>query len=114
LIEAELTAVIGAAPHERSDARTAQRNSSRPRTLTTTAGDLELRIPKLRAGSFFPSLLERRRRIDQALFAVVMEAYLHGVVSLSQQGPGRVSALDRRRGCRSADPVRRPSHPDHP
>jgi transposase-like protein len=71
--------VIGAAPHERTDARTAQRNGSRPRTLTTTAGDLELRIPKLRAGSFFPSLLERRRRIDQALFAVVMEAYLHGV-----------------------------------
>jgi putative transposase len=79
LIEAELTAVIGASPHERTDARTAQRNGSRPRTLTTTAGDLELRIPKLRAGSFFPSLLERRRRIDQALFAVVMEAYLHGV-----------------------------------
>src|SRR6266571_2484893 len=79
LVEAELTAVIGAAPHERTDARTAQRNGSRPRTLTTTAGDLELRIPKLRAGSFFPSLLERRRRIDQALFAVVMEAYLHGV-----------------------------------
>jgi putative transposase len=47
--------------------------------LATTAGDLELRIPKLRAGSFFPSLLERRRRVDQALFAVVMEAYLHGV-----------------------------------
>src|SRR4051794_35220555 len=44
LIEAELTAVIGAAPHERSEARTAQRNGSRPRTLTTTAGDLELRI----------------------------------------------------------------------
>src|SRR3954451_8108599 len=79
LIEAELTAVIGAAPHERTETRTAQRNGSRPRTLTTTAGDLELRIPKLRAGSFFPSLLERRRRIDQALFAVVMEAYLHGV-----------------------------------
>ncbi len=79
LIEAELTATIGAGPHERTDARTAQRNGSRPRTLTTTAGDLELRIPKLRTGSFFPSLLERRRRIDQALFAVVMEAYLHGV-----------------------------------
>jgi putative transposase len=47
--------------------------------LSTTAGDLELRIPKLRTGSFFPSLLERRRRVDQALFAVVMEAYLHGV-----------------------------------
>ena len=79
LIDAELTAVIGAGPHERTEFRTGQRNGSRPRTLTTTAGDLELRIPKLRAGSFFPSLLERRRRIDQALFAVVMEAYLHGV-----------------------------------
>jgi putative transposase len=79
LIEAELTAVIGAAPHERSDQRTALRNGHRARTLTTTAGDLELRIPKLRTGSFFPSLLERRRRVDQALFAVVMEAYLHGV-----------------------------------
>jgi putative transposase len=79
LIEAELTAVIGAGPHERTENRTAQRNGSRPRTLSTTAGDLELRIPKLRTGSFFPSLLERRRRIDQALFAVVMEAYLHGV-----------------------------------
>ena len=47
--------------------------------MTTTSGDLELRIPKLRAGTFFPCLLERRRRIDQALFAVIMEAYLHGV-----------------------------------
>ena len=79
LIDAELTAVIGAGPWERTDQRTAQRNGSRSRTLTTTAGDLELRIPKLRSGSFFPSLLERRRRVDQALFAVVMEAYLHGV-----------------------------------
>jgi putative transposase len=79
LIEAELTAVIGAGPHERTPDRLAQRNGHRPRLLSTTAGDLELRIPKLRAGSFFPSLLERRRRVDQALFAVVMEAYLHGV-----------------------------------
>src|SRR3954462_15029781 len=79
LIEAELTAVIGAGPHERTETRSGQRNGSRARILTTTAGDLELRIPKLRAGPFFPSLLERRRRIDQALFAVVMEAYLHGV-----------------------------------
>ena len=79
LIEAELTDTIGAALHERTEARTAQRNGHRTRTLSTTAGDLELRIPKLRTGSFFPSLLERRRRVDQALFAVVMEAYLHGV-----------------------------------
>jgi putative transposase len=79
LIEAELTAVIGAEPHERTDARTGQRNGHRSRTLSTSAGDLELRIPKLRAGSFFPCLLERRRRVDQALYAVVMETYLHGV-----------------------------------
>ena len=78
LIDAELTAGTGAGPWERSPERIAQRNGSRSRTLTT-AGDLELRIPKLRTGSFFPSLLERRRRVDQALFAVIMEAYLHGV-----------------------------------
>jgi putative transposase len=79
LIDAEATAFIGAAPFERTTDRTTQRNGSRPRTLTTTSGDLDLRIPKLRQGSFFPALLERRRRVDQALFAVVMEAYVHGV-----------------------------------
>ena len=79
LIEAEATAYIGAGPHERSEARTNQRNGHRPRLLSTPAGDVELSIPKLRNGSFFPSLLERRRRIDRALYAVVMEAYVHGV-----------------------------------
>lgn len=79
LIEAEATAFIGAAPHERAESRTTQRNGHRPRLLSTKAGDLELKIPKLRQGSFFPSLLERRRRIDRALFAVVMEAYVHGI-----------------------------------
>ena len=79
LIEAEATAFIGAEPHQRTDARTNQRNGHRPRLLSTPAGDVELAIPKLRSGSFFPSLLERRRRIDRALFAVVMEAYVHGV-----------------------------------
>ena len=79
LIDAEATSVIGAGRFERTAERTAQRNGTRSRVLTTTAGDLDLRIPKLRTGSFFPSLLERRRRVDQALFAVVMEAYLHGV-----------------------------------
>ena len=79
LIEAELSSVIGAAPHERSDARVAQRNGHRPKTISTTAGDLQLQIPKLRTGSFFPALLDRRRRVDQALFVVIMEAYLHGV-----------------------------------
>jgi putative transposase len=79
LIEAEATAVIGAGRFERSDERITQRNGHRPRLVATPAGDLELAIPKLREGSFFPSLLERRRRIDRALYAVVMEAYVHGV-----------------------------------
>jgi putative transposase len=79
LIEAEATEAIGAAPYERSDSRMAQRNGHRSRVLSTKAGDVELAIPKLRRGSFFPSILERRRRIDRALFAVVMEAYVHGV-----------------------------------
>jgi transposase-like protein len=79
LIDAEATGVIGAEPHERSATRTTRRNGSRSRRLSTKAGDLDLKIPKLRKGSFFPSVLERRRRVDQALYAVVMEAYVHGV-----------------------------------
>ena len=78
LIDAEATAVIGAGPHERTPARVTQRNGHRDRLLTTAAGDLELRIPKLRTGSFFPSLLERRRRVDQSLFTVIMEACQRG------------------------------------
>ncbi|WP_189136084.1 IS256 family transposase [Wenjunlia tyrosinilytica] len=83
LIEAEATDVIGAAPREHAETRTTWRNGHRERLLTTQAGDLDLKIPKVRSGSFFPSLLERRRRIDRALFAVVMEAYVHGVSTRS-------------------------------
>lgn len=79
LIDAEATARIGAERFERTPERTTQRNGTRDRLLSTKAGDVELKIPKLRQGSFFPSILERRRRIDRALFAVVMEAYVHGV-----------------------------------
>ncbi|BDH59425.1 hypothetical protein MTP03_43640 [Tsukamurella sp. PLM1] len=79
LIEAELTAVIGAGRYQRTDERTVHRNGHRPKTVTTAAGDVEVQVPKLRAGSFFPTLLERRRRIDRALHAVIMEAYVHGV-----------------------------------
>ena len=79
LIEAEATGVIGAAPHERSEERQNYRNGHRPRLLSTKAGDISLKIPKLRSGSFFPEILERRRRVDRALYAVVMEAYVHGV-----------------------------------
>jgi putative transposase len=55
LIEAELTSVIGAAPHERTPERLAQRNGHRSRLLTTSAGDLELRVPKLRVGRSSPA-----------------------------------------------------------
>jgi putative transposase len=79
LIETEASDVIGAARYERTDSRVNERNGSRPRILATQAGDIDLRIPKLRKGSFFPLILEPRRRIDQALYAVVMEAYAAGV-----------------------------------
>jgi len=79
LIEAEATAAIGAGAWERDPGRVTHRNGHRPRVLSTKAGDLQLGIPKLRKGSFFPEILEPRRRIDQALYAVVMEAYVNGV-----------------------------------
>jgi putative transposase len=83
LIEAEAAEVIGAARYERTTMRTTQRNGHRDRQLSTQAGDVSLRIPKLRQGAFFPVILEPRRRIDQALHAVVMEAYVHGVSTRS-------------------------------
>jgi putative transposase len=83
LIEAEATERIGAARYERTDTRTTERNGARDRLLATQAGDVELRIPKLRKGSYFPVILEPRRRIDQALYAVVMEAYVCGVSTRS-------------------------------
>ena len=95
LIDAELTATIGAELHERTDTRTNQRNGGRERTLSTPAGDIELRIPKLRVGSFFPSLLEPRRRVDQALWAVIITAYITGTSTR------KVDDLVRALGCES-------------
>jgi len=83
LIDAEAAEKIGAGHYQRSDARITHRNGSPPKTLSTKAGDLQVAIPKLRQGSFFPSLLEPRRRIDQALYAVVMEAYVNGISTRS-------------------------------
>ena len=83
LIEAEATEAIGAGRYERTEGRSTQRNGHRPKTIATTSGDVQVKIPKLRSGSFFPSLLERRRRIDKALHAVIMEAYVHGVSTRS-------------------------------
>jgi putative transposase len=79
LIEAEAASVIGARKYERTEGRVNERNGYRDRLMATQAGDIDLRIPKLRQGSFFPEILQPRRRIDQALYAVVMEAYVAGV-----------------------------------
>jgi transposase-like protein len=79
LIDMEATQHIGAGPYDAQRHRTTHRNGSRSRPLSTKAGDVELAIPKLRHGSFFPALLEPRRRIDRALWAVIMEAFVHGV-----------------------------------
>jgi putative transposase len=73
LIEAEAIERIDAGKYQRSESRVTEGNGSRDRLLATQAVDVELRIPKLRKGSFFPVILEPRRRIDQALYAVVME-----------------------------------------
>jgi len=78
LIEVELTARIGAEPNERALSRTNQRNGHRDKLVSTPAGDITVGIPKLRKGSFFPELLEPRRRIDKALWAVIMTAYITG------------------------------------
>ena len=81
LLEFEAASAVGAQRYERTEDRMTERNGSRPKLLSTKAGDVELKIPNLRKGSFFPSILEPRRRIDQALYAVVMEAYVHGVLT---------------------------------
>ena len=79
LIELEVAAVLGAERHERSGDRLGYRNGYRPRNLATQVGDIDLMIPKLRTGSYLPSILEPRRRVDQALYGVVMEAYVGGI-----------------------------------
>lgn len=112
LMEAEISADIGAAHGEVSPDRRTHRNGYRPRLWETRVGELELLIPRKRSGeAYFPSFLEPRRRSEQAIVAVVMEAYVNGVSTrkvdrlVEQLGIGgmtkdRVSAL-----CRGLDEV---------
>src|SRR5829696_2791064 len=80
LMSAEADAVCGAAYGQRSDERVNSRNGYRPREWDTRAGTVELAIPKLRSGSYFPDwLLQHRRRAEQALVSVVATSYLLGV-----------------------------------
>lgn len=102
LIDAEATEKIGASRYERSDDRVTHRNGTRSKTLSTKAGDLQVGIPKLRSGSFFPELLEPRRRIDQALCAVIMEAYVNGVSTRSVDDLVSAMGVDSARARRSS------------
>jgi transposase-like protein len=79
LMEMEVQEHVGAAPHERSTERVGQRNGYRQRSWDTRVGTVELKVPRVRDSSYFPSLLEPRRKAERALSAVVQEAYVHGV-----------------------------------
>jgi len=83
LMELETEGACGAAHGERSTDRRVQRNGYRERDWETRAGTVELRIPRLRKGSYFPSFLEPRRTAEKALTAVIQEAYIHGVSTRS-------------------------------
>jgi transposase-like protein len=83
LMELEVESLTGASYGEKSHERVVQRNGYRDRDWETRAGTVELRIPKLRKGSYFPGFLEPRRMAEKALTAVVQEAYVHGVSTRS-------------------------------
>jgi putative transposase len=109
LMEAEVAAQIGAELGERTPERVAHRNGYRPRAWDTRVGELELAIPRLRQGSYFPSFLEPRRRAEQALVAVVQEAYVNGVSTrrvdrlVEQLGVAGMSKDQVSRLCRGLD-----------
>ena len=93
IMDAEVSAQIGAEHGERSPERVTYRNGYRNRTWDTRVGTMELHIPKLREGSYFPSLLEPRRRSEKALLAVIQQAYVEGVSTR------RVDDLIKALGC---------------
>lgn len=79
LMEMEVEEHLGAGRHERSSRRSGHRNSYRKRTWDTRAESIELEMPRVRDGSYFPALLEERRRAERALSTIDQEAYVHGV-----------------------------------
>ncbi len=109
LMEMEVEEHIGAGRHERSAGRSGHRNGYRQRTWDTRVGTVELRVPRVRDSSYFPSLLEPRRRAERALSAVVQEAYVHGISTrkvdelVKALGMGGISRSQVSRLCEELD-----------
>ncbi len=91
VMELEVTQHLGAERHARTAARTGQRNGYRERAWDTRVGTIDLQVPRVRDGSYFPALLDPRRRAERALTAVVQEAYVQGVST--RRGDDIVQAL---------------------
>src|SRR5437763_6895833 len=106
LMDVEATQLAGAGVHERSENRLTYRNGYRERERDTRVGTVDLQIPKLRQGAYFPSLLEPRRRHERALLAVVQEAYVHGVSTRAVDSLAEALGLRGSRRTRSAGSAR--------
>ncbi len=101
LMEAEVETHVGAAPHERTATRTGQRNGYRERAWDTRVGTIDLRVPRVRDGSYAPSLLEPRRRAEQALASVIQP----GVRRRGLDAPGRQPGARPRDGWHQSQPA---------
>jgi transposase-like protein len=93
LMETDVEGLIGAGRYERSGERTTWRNGHRDRVLDTRLGSLQLRIPKLRQGSYFPPFLEARKVSERALIAVIQEAWIGGVSTRRVDEPVQAMGL---------------------